>query len=173
MSAHALRIRKLEPHEVALHREIRLRALRDAPDAFGEAVAEVEARPASYWDDLSRSVTEPGRHVMFLACEGNAVRGSIYGLRDAESSTSGRVGGSWVEPSYRRRGIGDALLQAVISWARAQRFERLRLWAPAGSTAALAFYRQAGFSETGLRRPLPTNVELEIVELECRLPTQG
>ena len=166
-----MRIRRLEPQEIALHRDIRLRALRDAPDAFGEAAAQVEARPSSYWEELTRSVTEPARHVMFLACEGDAVCGSIYGLRDAESGTSGRVGGSWVEPSYRRRGIGDALLQAVISWARAERLERLRLWAPAASTAALAFYRHAGFRATGLRRPVPTNVALEILELQCTLPT--
>lgn len=106
---------------------------------------------------------------MFVACEGEAVCGSIYGLRDPERSAGGRVGGSWVEPSYRRRGIGDELLQAVISWARAERFESLRLWAPAASAAALAFYRQAGFSETGQRRPLPANAALEIVELQCAL----
>src|SRR5262249_32593370 len=125
MSAYSLRIRRVEPHEITLHREVRLRALRDAPDAFGEAVAEVEARPASYWEELTRSVTEPGRHVMFVACEGDAVRGSIYGLRDAEGSAAGRVGGSWVEPPYRRRGIGNALLRAVISWARVERLELL------------------------------------------------
>ena len=169
MSSGSLRIRRLEPHESALHRDVRLRALRDAPDAFGEAAAQVEARPPSYWEELTRSVTQPGRHVMFVACEGNAVCGSIYGLRDAESSTAGRVGGSWVEPSYRRRGMGNALLQAVISWAREERFERLRLWAPAAGAAALAFYRQAGFSETGQRRPLPSNARLEIVELQRAL----
>jgi hypothetical protein len=83
----------LQPQEVALHRDVRLRALRDAPDAFGEAAAEVEARPSSYWEELTRSVTEPGRHVMFVACEGETVCGSIYGLRDAERSAAGRVGG--------------------------------------------------------------------------------
>lgn len=173
MSSTSWRVRRLEPREIALHREIRLRALRDAPDAFGEAAAEVEARPSSYWEELTRSVTQPGRHVMFLAGDGDAIRGSIYGLRDAENGGAGRVGGNWVEPSYRRRGIGDALLQAVISWAREERFDRMRLWAPAASAAALAFYRQAGFSETGQRRPLPTNAALEILELQCRLPTQG
>ena len=39
------------------------------PDAFGESFADAAARPMSYWDDLTRSVTEPGRHVMFLVCE--------------------------------------------------------------------------------------------------------
>jgi hypothetical protein len=68
-----MQIRTLEPHEVDLHREVRLRALADAPDSFGVVVSEVEAQPMSYWEELTRSVTEPGRHVMFLACEGDTV----------------------------------------------------------------------------------------------------
>jgi GNAT superfamily N-acetyltransferase len=168
----AVTIRKLEPWEVALHRDIRLRALRDAPDAFGETAAEAEVRPQSYWEDLTQSVTGPGRHVMFLACEGSAIYGSTYGLRDRESLGAGRVGGTWVEPAYRRRGIGTALLQAVISWARAERFSHMRLWAPAASIGALALYRQAGFNATGNSRPLPTNVAQQILELERKLPAQ-
>jgi len=61
----------LDSHESDLHRELRLRALRDAPDSFGEAYAELAARPPSYWEDLNRSVTEPGRHAMFIAWEGD------------------------------------------------------------------------------------------------------
>ena len=103
---------------------------------------------------------------MFLACEGEAVYGSTYGLRDLQSSDAGRVGGTWVTPSHRRQGIGRDLLRAVGFWAKEQGFRRLRLWAPAASNAALSLYRQAGFSGTGYRRPLPTNASLEIVELE-------
>lgn len=168
----AVTIRRLEQWEIALHRDVRLRALRDAPDAFGETAAEAEARPQSYWEDLTQSVTQPGRHVMFLACEGNAIYGSIYGTRDRESLGAARVGGTWVEPARRRQGIGKALLQAVISWARAERLSHLRLWAPAASDGALALYRQAGFNATGNRRPLPTNVTLQILELECKLSAQ-
>ena len=167
-----MRIRRLEPHEIALHRDVRLRALRDAPDAFAENAAQAEARPSSYWEELTRSVTEPGPHVMFLACEGDVVYGSAYGLRDPESSDAGRVGGTWVTPSHRRQGIGKALLQAVVSWAKAHGFRRLRLWAPATNTAALSLYRQAGFIDTGRQRPLPTQPALQISELECRLSTK-
>ena len=164
-----MKIRRLEPYEVALHRDIRLRALRDAPDSFGEDAAEAEARPSSYWEDLTRSVTEPGRHVMILACDGDTICGSTYGLRDLESSDAGRVGGTWVAPSHRRRGVGKALLDAVISWARGHGLRRVRLWAPAACAAALALYRRVGFIDTGHRRPLPTNAALQIVELECML----
>ena len=162
-----MHVRRLDPHEVSLHRELRLRALREAPDAFGETFAAVAARPSSYWEDLTRSVTEPERHVMFLAHEGDDVLGSTYGLRERGKSDAGRVGGMWVDPGWRRRGIGRALLQQVFNWAREHGMIRLRLWAPAHSPAALSLYGQAGFRETGERRPLPTNPALQIIEMEA------
>jgi GNAT superfamily N-acetyltransferase len=164
-----MHLRRLLPHEVSLHRELRLRALRDAPDSFGEAAAEVALRPLTYWEGLTRSVTEPGPHVMFLAVEAELVVGSTYGLRDQDRSEAGRVGGMWVDPAWRRRGVGGALLQAVFGWARERGLNRLGLWAPAHSPAALTLYRQAGFRENGNRRPLATNPALQIIELEAPL----
>jgi ribosomal protein S18 acetylase RimI-like enzyme len=164
-----MQIRTLEPHEVHLHREIRLRALADAPDSFGEVVSEAEAQPISYWEELTRSVTEPGRHVMFLACEDDTVLGSAYGLLDRAQREAGRIGGMWVAPAARRRGIGRALLHTVMAWARGRQLTHLRLWAPAHSPAAVALYRQAGFRETGRRRPVPNNPALEIIEMGCEL----
>ena len=164
-----MNIRRLQPREVDLHRELSLRALKDAPDSFGSILSETNAQPLSYWQDLTRSVTEPGRHVMFLACEGEIVCGSTYGLLDQKRNGAGRVGGMWVDPAWRRQGIGHALLQAVFDWARQSALKQLGLWAPAHNPAAMALYRHAGFRETGQRRPLPSNPSLEILEMECEL----
>src|SRR6266403_5812135 len=98
-----MQIRTLEPHEVGLHRKVRLRALADAPDSFGVLVSEVEAQPMSYWEELTRSVTAPRGQVMFLACEGETVLGSTYGLLDRAPREAGRVGGMWVAPAARRQ----------------------------------------------------------------------
>ena len=40
----SVKIRKLEPHEISLHRDLRLCALRDSPDSFAETAADAEAR---------------------------------------------------------------------------------------------------------------------------------
>ena len=139
------------------------------PDAFGESFADAAARPMSYWDDLTRSVTEPGHHVMFLVCENETVVGCRYGLVDRARSESGRVGGMWVDSAWRRRGIGMILLQAVVTWARDRGLRRLGLWAASHSSAPVALYHKGGFRETGVRRPLPTNPAMEIVEMHCEL----
>jgi GNAT superfamily N-acetyltransferase len=162
-------LRRLASHEVDLHRDLRLRALRDAPDSFGETFAAAAVRPISYWEELTRSVTEPGLDVMFLACEGDDILGSVYGLLDRARTDAGRVGGMWVGPDWRRRGVGRALLQEVISWARERRLSRLGLWAPAHNPPAMALYSRAGFRNTGDQRPLPTNPTLSIIAMEVEL----
>jgi GNAT superfamily N-acetyltransferase len=164
-----MKIRVLEPHEVSFHRQLRLRVLNDAPDSFAETAAEAEARPLSYWEELTKSVTEPHRHVMFLAFEGDVILGTTYGILDHESSEAGRVGGMWVAPSQRRRGVGRALVAAVLAWARERRLKRVGLWAPAAEPAAVALYSRAGFKDTGRQRPLPTNAALQVIEMEIAL----
>ena len=164
-----MQVRRLAPHEVTLHRELRLRALQDAPDSFGESPADTAAQPVAYWERLTRAVTGPADQVMFLACEGDDVIGVAYGLVDRERGDMGRVGGMWVDPAWRQRGVGRALLQEVVGWARSCGFRRLGLWAPAHSPAAAALYSRAGFRATGARRPLPSNPTLSIVAMEADL----
>jgi ribosomal protein S18 acetylase RimI-like enzyme len=106
---------------------------------------------------------------MFLACDGDRVHGSAYGLADRERGDTGRVGGMWVDLAHRRQGAGRALLDAVVAWARERGFTRLALWAPAHSAGARALYARGGFGETGQRRALPSDHTLEIVEMAREL----
>ena len=152
-----------------LHRDVRLRALRESPTSFGEAFEDAAARPSAYWEELTQSVTEPGGQVMFLAWEDAQLIGSAYGLLDRERTETGRVGGMWVEPAWRRRGVGAALLQEVFDWARSRGLKQLALWAPNANPAAIALYKRAGFRETGERRPLSAGASHWIVAMQAEL----
>lgn len=54
-------------------------------------------------------------------------------------------------PALRRRGVGAALLRAVVDDARTRRAERLHLEVRAGNPAA-ALYTAHGFAQVGTRR---------------------
>ena len=164
-----MQIRMLAADEAALHRAVRLRALRDAPDSFGETLAHVEAQPVSYWEELTRRVTGASGQIMALAYEGDDIAGSAYGLLDREHPEIGRVGGMWVDPAWRGRGIGDALLRVVLDWARGRGLSRVGLWAPEHRAAAITLYTRAGFRHTGARRPLRADSALSIVAMETGL----
>lgn len=160
-----MHIRALGSDEITLHRDVRLRALQDAPDSFGGTMEEEERHPLEYWENQTKAVSGAGRNVMFLACEGTEILGMIYGLRDRERSDGARVGGMWVESSFRRQGAGRQMLIAVIDWARERSLNHIGLWAPAHSVAAMTLYRQMGFRETGTRGRLRAGSELEILEM--------
>ena len=164
-----MRIRELERHEWALFRELRLRALGDAPDAFARTLAEALAQPDSYWLQLTRSVTEPGGQVMLVAEEEGRPVGLAFGLFDKEREKTGHVGGMWVDPAARGAGAGRALLDAAVAWARSRGLDRLELWVTEGNAPAERLYRRAGFSDTGKRDVLASNTSLHTKQMALTL----
>jgi RimJ/RimL family protein N-acetyltransferase len=60
--------------------------------------------------------------------------------------------GMMVAESHRRRGIGRALLDAAVAWAREAGVRKLELHVFPWNEAALALYEAYGFERVGLRR---------------------
>jgi ribosomal-protein-alanine N-acetyltransferase len=64
--------------------------------------------------------------------------------------------GMLVAPGQRRRGVGDALLDACVAWARDAGAREVVLHVFPHNTGAVALYRKHGFEERGvLRRAYP------------------
>jgi [ribosomal protein S18]-alanine N-acetyltransferase len=57
-----------------------------------------------------------------------------------------------VDARARRRGVGTALLQAILDWAAEQGARRIGLEVRASNAAALGLYRRMGIAEEGRRR---------------------
>lgn len=55
----------------------------------------------------------------------------------------------WVDPRYRRQGIGDALIRRVVNWARGMGYGELFLWVVDGNGSAERLYERNGFRATG------------------------
>ena len=158
-------VRRLRAGEAALFKTLRLCALADAPDAFAHTHAEISAKPESYWDEMTRAVTEPGRHAMFVAEDAGAPIGMAFGTLDPERPRAAHLGGMWVEPGARSGGVGRALGGAVLDWARERGFDRIALWVTDGNAPAIALYERLGFAPTGRRDRLPVTLRLDILEM--------
>jgi RimJ/RimL family protein N-acetyltransferase len=57
-----------------------------------------------------------------------------------------------VDAAYRRRGVGMALMRAMIDWARAQGLRRVELKVFTRNAAAIGLYVKLGFIMEGLHR---------------------
>jgi putative acetyltransferase len=62
--------------------------------------------------------------------------------------------GMSVRASHRRRGIGKALLEAGIEWARSIGITRVELYVFADNAPAIALYEALGFAHEGRRKNL-------------------
>jgi RimJ/RimL family protein N-acetyltransferase len=87
---------------------------------------------------------------MFVAVDGDAVVGQLfievasYGVADLGMS---------IRADCRGRGLGSALMEAAISWAREVGAHKIALQVWPHNEAALALYRKFGFEQEGrLRR---------------------
>ena len=84
----------------------------------------------------------------FVAVGGDRVIGLIH--VEVSRHGFGEIG-MLVDREWRGRGVGWALFQAAIDWARGHGLHKLSLEVFAHNTAAIALYRKCGFVEEGHR----------------------
>ncbi|MGH2950158.1 MAG: GNAT family N-acetyltransferase, partial [Solirubrobacteraceae bacterium] len=101
-----MEVRRLREGEGALVRELRLRALCDAPYAFSSSLEREAAYPPEHWERL---VGDP----VFIAVEGAEWLGMAGGYLPRDKPGTGVLWGLWVAPGARRRGLARRLVEAV------------------------------------------------------------
>ena len=158
------RVRRLGNDEWARLREIRLLALRDAPDAFETTAEEAERLAESDWRERLE-----GR-AAFVAEAGGALVGLVSGIPSHHAGQA-EVISMWVQAEWRGQGAGDELVEAVIAWAIAEGFTGLRLWVTDGNERAERLYARHGFTRTGEQQPVRKTARMEFAMARpVRLP---
>ena len=104
-----------------------------------EPPVDVEQRTAQFTASIAESI---------VAVADGQIVGMIH--TDVRRYGVGELG-MLVDCEWRGRGVGSALIQATIAWARDQGLHKLSLEVFAQNTAAIALYRKCGFVEEGHR----------------------
>jgi GNAT superfamily N-acetyltransferase len=164
-------VRRIRVDEGLRLRALRLRALADAPTAFGSTHAREEKFAEEVWHSRAANGAAGLASVTTVAEQADRLVGMASGLAadPKEADVMGPVlVGMYVDRSVRRRGIGEALIESVKTWARSRGHDRLLLWAVSSNAPALALYRRCGFCENGITRPLSHTPNLS--ELQMLVP---
>lgn len=145
----AIVVRRLRAAEWRLLRDIRLRGLAEVPEAFGQSLADAEARPDEEWRAAARQAATGDRRAWFVAERmGRGGRpagavGIISGRRRPPDTVM--VFSMWVDPAERRAGVGRQLIAAVDGWAASWGGTTTVLWVFASNEPAIRFYGRIGF----------------------------
>jgi GNAT superfamily N-acetyltransferase len=140
------------PEEWMRWRDMRLSALREAPEAFCASLSDWERQGEQRWRDRLVDVS-----VNFVAL----VDGRDAGMVSAMASNQEvELLSMWVAPFARGQGVGDELVSAVIAWSETQQAPRLILRVLEGNHRAETLYKRHGFeyelpqsTPDGLRAP--------------------
>jgi GNAT superfamily N-acetyltransferase len=153
----SLEVKQLTADDWQIDRELRLAALADAPFAFASNLADEERISADAWRERLAN------RVKFHARLDGVDVGAI-GVFLNKNGTTAELVAMWVHPIARGQGAGDALVQAVLSWARDAGATEVHLWLASGNVAAERLYARNGFVPSDEEQPIdpadPTRTEI-------------
>ena len=152
-------VREVTPDDWETLRDVRLAALREAPQAFGSSYAREAPFTEAQWRGRinDRSVT----YFAYLA--ENPEPAGLAGVYVEDGVAD--VVSMWVRPSARRNGVGEALIGATTDWAKTRDHDSILLWVTESNTPARRLYDRCGFTLTGERQPLPSDPALPEIRM--------
>lgn len=167
-------VRRLQPADAPAWRHLRLRALREHPEAFTSGYEEEAPKPLSSYEQRIGAATG----VRFWgAFAGGALVGMVGLDRElrAKARHKATVVAMYVAPEQTGRGFGRRLLDALLADARAGGVELLVLTVTRGNDAAAGLYRRLGFATFGVE-PGAVKVDGRLYDKEhmfLRLPAEA
>lgn len=140
-----IQIIRLPPGRWNEYKALRLRALKDDPQAFGSSYA----KEVAYSDEKWQERTNDG--VLFASNSNNLIgmMGIWQSQEDKESKTA-NIFGVYVIPEFRGKGISKMLMQSLLDELKSNTsISKLKLTVNKNQLSAVKLYEAFGFKITG------------------------
>src|SRR5436853_4071245 len=108
---HSINIRSAKAGEWKLWKEIRLQALVDAPESFGERHEDSQKKTDETWEHEFQKIIKSDNQCLLFAEASNQTVGMLYVFVRNPSDDVGGIGGLWISPEYRKMGVGTQILE--------------------------------------------------------------
>ena len=110
-------------------------------------------RPVADERRYLKAVRRHADAAVYVALDGDRIVGRLSLARDPHPASPHVADlGLMVAETHRRRGIGTALLEAAVSWAKGSGVSKLELHVFPWNEPAIELYERFGFEREGLRR---------------------
>ena len=167
-----LTIRPFQAHEWRTYRDLRLRALQEAPEAFCSTFASARQIPDADWQARLANI-QPDRDYPIAALLTDQPIAMAWATVDSSHATHANLFQMWVAPEYRGQGVGKQVMQAAIAWARERQLQSLHLSVTDGDTPARYLYESLGFVAVGELEPMRSGSGLMLQNMVLALTTAG
>ncbi|MEV4536140.1 GNAT family N-acetyltransferase [Asanoa sp. NPDC049518] len=127
----------------------------EAPYAFGSKLADWQGAAEERWRDRLRL---PGARDL-VAYLGDEAVGMATGVPTDPYTVE--IISVWVSPAGRGRGVGDALVAAIVAWAAESGATSLRLAVRRDNAPARRLYERAGFRDAGPNEEDPDEILMQ------------
>ena len=129
-------------------RDIRLRALKENPDAFGADLNELQARTKDGW------LKDYNKEDYLVASINGTDVGMLYiEVLNGDHGATCWIGGCWTDPAYRGKGVMRALFNYIDEHAAAKNWIRQGLGVWTDNYSAIKAYEFLGFAFAGEKMP--------------------
>lgn len=141
-------IRMLTLDDAPAYRALRLRSFREHPEAFTTSYEELEGQSPA---ETQKRMAAPN-----LKFWGAFMNGKLCGYVGLDRETRAKcrhkatLVGMYVQPEAAGRGVGRALVEALLGQARADGLELVVLTVTEGNAKAQALYERCGFRSFGV-----------------------
>jgi len=159
-------VRQFRPDEGLAYRDVRLRALSEAPEAFASTHEEESLQSDNFWRDLVRQTAESMEAAIFtLERDDGTLAATTYVRVSPDLPHGAYIGAMWLDADLRgERGPADTprwadqLLSSAEHFARSLGSENVELWVSESNPRAQRFYERNGYRPTGLTEPQPSGI---------------
>lgn len=154
-----MEIRPLGPDDGLAYRDVRLRALREAPEAFASTFEEESNQSDAFWRDLvARTAGAMEAEILAIDRGDGTLAGTAFVRVSSDPPHDGYVGAMWVDEDLRGAGWGDALLEHAEGFARRLGCGAVELWVSGSNPLAQRFYERNGYRPTGVQEPQSSGI---------------
>ena len=143
-------IQLLSPEQWKIFKEIRLEALRKSPNSFGSTFEIESFFTQNDWINKLKNTKD----LHLVALSDNFKPIGLIILKPYQEQVG--IFGTYVNPTFRGRGIASDLMHAVIEYAIKKCFSEIILDVYDQNTPAIELYKRKGFIFTGVKTTLPS-----------------
>ncbi len=164
-----MEIKTLQSDDWEAMKDLRLKALKENPEAFARTYEEEVVFPDDIWKSRTASASEGKERICYLCFDGNHAVGIAGSSKHKQKAGVSVVNGVWVDPICRGTGAAISLMDSLASWATSIGMQTMEGYVTRNNERALAFYRKYGFEITEVTTSLERDPSIVSVLIRIKL----